>query len=121
MSVFNHWCWGWHDSDWIVSITLLSPLNLNCFGSFDEKYLCNYNCLLLLLLFSTDFKARMHSSRMHTARSSSRLLGWSASVHAGIHPSRPGPGHHPPGLDTPQLWACRQPQPDPPTSPRVWA
>ena len=43
----------------------------------------------------------MYSSRMHTARSSSRLRGGSASVHAGIHP--PGVG-----LETP-------PRPDPST------
>ena len=54
--------------------------------------------------------ARMHSSRMHTARSNSHLLGGvSASVHAGIHP----PGL---GLDTPLcVWAWRPP------CPQVWA
>ena len=38
----------------------------------------------------------MHSSKMRTVRNSSRLLGggWSASVHAGIHP--------PPEADPPE-------------------
>ena len=53
----------------------------------------------------------MHSSRMRTARSSSRLLGVSASVHAGIHLFPPGLG-----LNTPWVWAWRPPQPDPSTS-----
>ena len=56
----------------------------------------------------------MHSSRMRTARSSSRQPGGSASVHAGIHP--PGVGPEPPpgvGLETP--W------PDPQAPPGVWA
>ena len=44
-------------------------------------------------------KTRMHSSGMHTIRSSSHLSGGSASVHAGI-PDPPGPGT-PPGADTP--------------------
>ena len=54
----------------------------------------------------------MHSSRMRTVRSSSRLSGWvgggSASVHAGIqtHPPPPGPGtpgeQTPPGPGTPR-------------------
>ena len=50
----------------------------------------------------------MHSSRMHTTRSSNRQLwggGGSASVHAGIHP----PGM---GLETPKLWAWRPPAVD---------
>ena len=43
-------------------------------------------------------KTSTHSTRMCTARSSSRLLGrGSASIHAGIHP--------------PQVWACRPPSP----------
>ena len=46
----------------------------------------------------------MHSSRMRTARSSSRLLGVSASVHAGIHLFPPGLG-----LNTPWVWAWRPP------------
>ena len=48
--------------------------------------------------------ARMHSSRMSTVGSSSRLLGSSASVHAGTHPQ---------GLflDTPKVWAWRLPLP----------
>ena len=47
----------------------------------------------------------MHSSRMRTVRNSSRLLGGSASVHAGIPPPPPpGPGtppweHTPPAAD----------------------
>ena len=47
----------------------------------------------------------MHSSRMHSARSSSHLLeGVSASVHAGIH-TPPGVG-----LETiPRVWALRPP------------
>ena len=49
---------------------------------------------------SNDQLTRMYSSRMCTARSSSRVLGEgvSASVHAGIHtpPPRCGPGD-PPG------------------------
>ena len=50
-------------------------------------------------------KTRMHSSRMRTVRSSSRLLGGlSASVHAGIQSPILGPGHPPDlGVDTP--WA----------------
>ena len=45
----------------------------------------------------------MHSSRMRTARSSSRLLGGggSASVHVGIPPGV--------GLETPLVWAWRPP------------
>ena len=47
----------------------------------------------------------MHSSRMRTARSSSRLLGGSASVHAGIHTPPPPEGldldPQDVGLDTP--------------------
>ena len=55
----------------------------------------------------------MYSSRMHTARSSSRLLGGvSASVHTGI----------PPGCDLPQAWAWRPPPPGqtPQLSPGCW-
>ena len=64
-------------------------------------------------------ETRMHSSRMPTVRSSSRLLGGSASVHAGIHPPTPGPGPPPPrpgpgdSGQTPQpprwVWAWRPP------------
>ena len=68
---------------------------------------------------------RMHSSRMRTARSSSRLLGGggSASVHARIHPPGlgldttplgPGPGH-PPGCgpeDLPPGVGLEAPPPD---------
>ena len=68
----------------------------------------------------------MHSSRMHTARSSSDG-GGSASVHAGIHPL--GVGLAPPpgvGLETlkvwawrpPQVWACRPPGCGPEDTPR---
>ena len=48
---------------------------------------------------------RMHSSRMRTACSSSRLLGGgvSASVHAGIPPPLGV------GLETPWVWAWRTP------------
>ena len=76
-------------------------------------------------------RTRMHSSRMHTACSSSHW-GMSASVHAGIHtpwvwvwspPPRCEPGD-PPG-QTPQLppwvWAWRPPWPDPSTYPLVRA
>ena len=58
----------------------------------------------------------MHSSRIRTARSSSRLLGGgvSASVHVGIPPGC-GPG------DTPLVWAWRPPQARPLNSPWVWA
>ena len=54
----------------------------------------------------------MHSSRMRTACGSSCLLGGggSASVHAGIPPSRCGPGDpQGVGLWTPQVWAWRTP------------
>ena len=56
------------------------------------------------LSFSYSFQqkycqTRMHSSRMCTVRSSSRLLGVSASVHAGIHTHPLGLG-----LDTPPPW-----------------
>ena len=66
---------------------------------------------------------RMHSSRMRTARSRSLLLGRvSASVHAGIHPQRCGPGD-PPG-QTPQLppwvWAWRPPPPGRPLNLPLW-
>ena len=44
----------------------------------------------------------MHSSRMRTVRSSSRLLRGSASVHAGIPSPGCGPGDPPSvGLETP--------------------
>ena len=88
----------------------------------------------------------MHSSRMRTARSSSRLLGgMSTSVHAGIppcgcvpgdplgcgsgDPSRSDPSTSPPlGVDletppgqtaqlSPWVWAWRPPRPDSSTSP----
>ena len=56
---------------------------------------------------------RMHSSRMCTTRSSSRLVGGgAASVHAGIHPLGPG---------TPWVWAWTSPHPDPQPPPWVWA
>ena len=64
------------------------------------------------------FSTRMHSSRMHTAHSSSRLLGGSASLHAGLHtfsPPLPGPG------DPPQVWAWRPPSQTPQLPPWVWA
>ena len=82
-----------------------------------------------IVVYENVFKIRMHSSRMRTVRSSSRLLGggMSASVHAGIHTHTwPGPGH-PPGLgleaplarpsNLPLGIAWRPPQPDPLTSP----
>ena len=72
---------------------------------------------------------RMHSSRMHTARSSSRLLGGGVCLSAcwdtppwvwAWRPSQCGPGNPPPGIgletppgQTPQLppwvWAWRPP------------
>ena len=57
---------------------------------------------------------RMHSSRMRTARSSSRLLGGGCLPQCMMG--------YPPGLDTPQVWAWRPSpiQPDPSTSPWVW-
>ena len=86
----------------------------------------------------------MHSSRMHTARSSSRqLCVWggegSASVHVGIHPPGCGPGDPPscgardwlrcgpgdPPGKTPQplpwVWAWRPPKARPLNPPWVWA
>ena len=71
---------------------------------------------------------RMPSRRMRTARSSSRLLGVSASVHAGINPPRCGPADPPGvGLDTPPVRPLNfppgcgpgdpPPQPDPSTFP----
>ena len=79
-------------------------------------------------------KTRMHSSRMRTARSSSRLLGEgvSASVHAGIHTRprvwawRPSLGV---GLETPPsvsldpwVWDLRPPPSQTPQLPHwVWA
>ena len=56
---------------------------------------------------------------MRTSLSSNRLLGVSASVHAGIHPPPPGLGLH----TTPTLGVGLDPlpPPDPPTSPRVQA
>ena len=67
----------------------------------------------------------MHSSIMRTARSGSRLLGGSASVHAGI-PSKCGPGD--PQARTPHLrpwvWAWRPPRhagiPPPETCKACW-
>ena len=56
----------------------------------------------------------MYSSRMRTARSSSRLLeGVSASVHAGIPPGL--------GLDPPQVWALIPPVWAWTIPPLVWA
>ena len=68
-------------------------------------------------LYKINKKTRMHSSRMRFARSSSHLLGVSASVHAGIHP------HQGVGLEIPppQVWAWRLPRSDLPSSPWVWA
>ena len=60
-----------------------------------------------LTLNEPAMKIRMHSSRMGTARSSSRQPGGSASVHADIHP--PGVGLETPPDQTPQA------------SPWVWA
>ena len=61
------------------------------------------SCLQRVILFTTS----VHSSRMHTIHSSSRLLGgWvSVLVHAGIHPLRLGLDN--PlglGLDTRKVW-----------------
>ena len=59
----------------------------------------------------------MHSSRMHTARSSSRLLewgGWGACLSAcwdTHHLPGCGPGDPPGvGLETPSVWAWRPPR-----------
>ena len=52
---------------------------------------------ILFVSSQTEFQQRVHSSRMRTARNSSRLFGGgggSASVHAGINlPPGPGPGN----------------------------
>ena len=59
----------------------------------------------------------MHSSRMRTVRNSSRLLGGSASVHAGIPPPPPPTRHTPLGTHTP----CSRPpgtRPPPPPGSR---
>ena len=68
------------------------------------------------LFFKNKFTiTRMHSSRMHSAHSSSHLLGGSASVHAGIHSPGPGPGT-PPGVcleHPPQGVGLESPLPDP--------
>ena len=48
----------------------------------------------------------MHSSRMRTARSSSRQPGGSASVHAGIHPPGVGPEPPPAGVGLETCKAC---------------
>ena len=65
----------------------------------------------------------MHSSRMHTAHSSSHLLvGGLPQCMLGYPP--PGVGLETPlgvGLETPWVWAWRPPRPDPSTSPWVWA
>ena len=59
---------------------------------------------------------RMHSSRMRTARSSSRLLEGSVLIHAGIHPPSCGPRDPPPPSQTPQPPPECGPR-DPPTRP----
>ena len=65
-----------------------------------------YDIFLILIRFLILNKTRMRSSRMCTARSSSRLLGGgSASVHAGIHTPGCGPG------DAPWVWDWRPPSP----------
>ena len=85
------------------------------------------------------FSTRLHSSRMRTVRSSSRLLGGgvSISVHAGIPPQawawrppsgqtpQPPPGYGPgdtsqPDPPQPPGYGPRDPL-DPPTSPLAWA
>ena len=79
--------------------------------SMSGWYASYWNAFLFYILFkwhmtifsyhmTQTFKTRMHSSRMHTVRSSSRLSrGGSASVHAGI-PKPPGT-NHPPRSRTP--------------------
>ena len=55
-------------------------------------------------IVETVIQTRMHSSRMLTARSSSRLLGWGVCLNACI-PSGTGPGHPPgPWSGHPTLW-----------------
>ena len=66
----------------------------------------------------------MHSSRMRTARSSSRLLEGGVCLSAcwDTHPLGVGLETPRPDLSTsPWVWAWRPPQPDPSTSPWVWA
>ena len=58
------------------------------------KILSN-NSVINIAVHSENISTRMHSSRMRTARSSSRLLGVSTSVHAGTPPGC-GPGEPPP-------------------------
>ena len=87
----------------------------------------------LVRFWQKSWQTRMHSSRMHTAQSSSRR-GVSASVHAGIdtpqvwtwRPPWVWAWRHPPWPDPPQLspwvWAWRPPPArSPSTSPWVWA
>ena len=67
------------------------------------------------------FITRMHSSRMCTARSSSRLLGGLPQCMLGYPP---GVGLETPlcvGLETPGCGPGDPPRPDPSTSPCVWA
>ena len=126
---------------------LRSQVVSNRIMKIDLIFFCFFGYRTKIAISPFIFLTRMHSSRMRTARSSSRLLGEgvSASVHAGIHipsPPPPGPGHSLPpgvgletpqcgprdpsvgletppgvGLETPQVWAWRPPQPDPSTSP----
>ena len=70
------------------------------------------------------FLTRMHSGRIHTIRSSSCMLGVSASVHAGIHTliwtPRLGLGLETPPARPPNLpldMGLETPWPDPSTSP----
>ena len=73
-------------------------------------YFCRYESTQTFMTFIC--MTIMHSSSMRTARGSSRPRGWSASVHAGIHPPWVW------AWSPPQVWAWRHPPwPDPSTSP----
>ena len=120
----------------IVSVTFLlcvagisNSLGLSISSAIGGTQLCMMNLKILQIFASV---TRMHSSRMRTARSSSRLLGaggvclsvcWDTPPRPapgpplGRPPPGPGPGRghtpipgpwpgHPPGLgvDTPLLW-----------------